>query len=121
MLDLHVKENEGDYSNLCTVGVVHSGLHMKVIRADRPKGYITRITDGKALQVPTDITKFGENVLPVLVQAYCLKLWVKDTFESVKKGNNKLTDDCNWLDRCLDKTPTIIIPATSISTETSRK
>lgn len=25
MLDLLVKENEGDYSNLCTVGVVHSG------------------------------------------------------------------------------------------------
>lgn len=94
---------------------------MKVIRADRPKGYITRITDGKALQIPTDITKFGENVLPVLVQVYCLKLLVKDTFESVKKGNNKLTDDCNWLDHCLDKTPTIIIPATSISTETSRK
>lgn len=35
---------------------------MKVIIADRSKGYITRITDGKALQVPTDITKFGENV-----------------------------------------------------------
>ncbi|KAI9343719.1 hypothetical protein BD770DRAFT_371463 [Pilaira anomala] len=50
MLALLVKENEGDYSNLCTVGVVHSGLHMKVIRADRPKGYITRITDSKALQ-----------------------------------------------------------------------
>lgn len=41
---------------------------MKVITADRPKGYITRITDGKALQIPTDITKFGENFLPVLVQ-----------------------------------------------------
>lgn len=25
MLDSLVKENEGDYSNLCTVGVVHSG------------------------------------------------------------------------------------------------
>ncbi|KAI8367028.1 hypothetical protein EDC96DRAFT_544064 [Choanephora cucurbitarum] len=80
MLDLLVKENEG---------VVHSGLHMKVIRVDRPKGYITRITDGKALQVPTDITKFGENVLPVLVQVYCLKLLVKDTFESVNKDQQK--------------------------------
>jgi hypothetical protein len=40
---------------------------MKVITADRPKGYITRITDGKALQILTDITKFGESFLPVLV------------------------------------------------------
>lgn len=71
---------------------------MKVIRTDRPKGYITRITEGKALQVATDITKFGENVLPVLVQVYCLKLLVKDTFESVKRVIiSLLTTAIGWI------------------------
>ncbi|KAI9468879.1 MAG: hypothetical protein EXX96DRAFT_623795 [Benjaminiella poitrasii] len=121
MLDLLVKENKGDYSHLCTVGVVNSGLHMKVIIADRLKGYITRIADGKALQIPIDTTSFGEKVLPILVQVYYLKVLFKDTFESVKKGDNKLTDDCNWLDYCLDKATTIITCATSTSTETPRK
>jgi hypothetical protein len=98
-----------------------TGLHMKVLIADRPKGYITRITDGKALQIPTDVTSFGENVLPILVQVYSLKELVKGVFESVRKRDSKLIDDCNWLDHCLDKTPTIVIPTTSISTEIPRK
>ncbi|KAI7857762.1 hypothetical protein BDC45DRAFT_532593 [Circinella umbellata] len=120
MLDILAKENKGGYSNLCTVGVVHSGLHMKVIIADRPKGYTTRIIDGKALQIPVDIISFGEKVLPILVQVYHLKVLVKNVFELVRKNDKKITDDSDWLDHCLDKTPTNIIPVTSTSTETQR-
>ena len=94
---------------------------MKVIKADGPKDYTTRITDGKALQIPIDIINFGEKVSSVLVRVYCLKVLVKNVFESVRKGSKKLTDDSNWLDHCLDKTPINIIPTTSTSTEKSRK
>lgn len=94
---------------------------MKVILADRPKGYVTRITDGIPLQIPVDVSSFGEKILPILVQIYHLKTLIMDTFESVKKGDIKQTEDSNWLDHCLDHTPTIIIPVTSESTETVRK
>lgn len=97
------------------------GLHMKVIIADRPKGYITRISSCKNLQIPTDITSFGEQVLPILVQVYQLKVLVKKVYESVRKSGSEPTNDCDWLDHCLDKAPTIIIPTTSLSTETSHK
>ena len=94
---------------------------MKVIIADRPKGYTTRIIDGKALQIPVDIISFGEKVLPILVQVYYSKVLVKNVFELVRKNDKKITDDSDWLDHCLDKTPTNIIPVTSTSTETQRK
>ncbi|KAI8875355.1 hypothetical protein K501DRAFT_137071, partial [Backusella circina FSU 941] len=77
MLDLLVKENKGDFSHLFTVGVVHSGKIKDAIIADRPKGYTTRIINGKALRIPIDITSFGENTLSVLVQVYYLKVLIK--------------------------------------------
>lgn len=57
---------------------------MKMVIANRPKGYITRITDNKAPQIPTDITSFGEKVLLIPVQVYNLKVLAKDVFESEK-------------------------------------
>lgn len=68
---------------------------MKMDIADRPKGYITRITDNKALQMPTDITSFGEKMLLIPIQVYYLKVLSKNVFESVRKSDNKLTDDRN--------------------------
>lgn len=72
---------------------------MKVIIADWPKGYTTRITDGKALQISIDIINFGEKVLPILVQVYYLKVLVKNVFESVRKGDKGLADDitAGWI------------------------
>lgn len=55
-----------------------------MVIANRPKGYITRITDNKAPQIPTDITSFGEKVLLIPVQVYNLKVLAKDVFESEK-------------------------------------
>ncbi|KAI8082352.1 hypothetical protein BDF21DRAFT_338462 [Thamnidium elegans] len=60
LLSIHVKEKKDDCSHLCTVSVFHSGLHMKVIIADKPKKYLTRISSCKNLQMPTTITGFGE-------------------------------------------------------------
>ncbi|KAI7854094.1 hypothetical protein BDC45DRAFT_535962 [Circinella umbellata] len=55
--------------------------------ADGPKGYTTRITDGKALQIPIAIISLGEKVLPILVQVYYLKVLVKNVFEFVRKDD----------------------------------
>ncbi|KAL4212104.1 hypothetical protein AB4K20DRAFT_1890505 [Rhizopus microsporus] len=66
---------------------------MKVIIADRPKGYTTRIIDGKVLQIPIDIISFGEKVLSIFVRAYYLKVLVKNVFESVRKDAKELADD----------------------------
>ncbi|CAO3698033.1 hypothetical protein G6F70_003951 [Rhizopus microsporus] len=51
------------------VGFLRSDLAMKVIIADRPRPYVTRITRGKELSIPSSIEKFGAEVFPVLVQA----------------------------------------------------
>ncbi|KAI8887139.1 hypothetical protein K501DRAFT_212528 [Backusella circina FSU 941] len=84
MLDMLLQEKQGDANNLCTFGVLHSGLYMQVISVDRPNGYITRVNEGKPLQIPIDVGSFGEKVLPILVQVYHLKQMVRSVYQNVR-------------------------------------
>ncbi|KAI7896286.1 uncharacterized protein EV154DRAFT_260618 [Mucor mucedo] len=72
MLDQLILKNK-DYKNIQLFGIVHSGLAVQLIAADRPHQYVTRITRGKELKIPSNIAKFGDDVLPVLVQVWQLK------------------------------------------------
>ncbi|KAL7324023.1 hypothetical protein PS15p_210597 [Mucor circinelloides] len=120
MLDMLIQEKQGDASNLCTFGVVHSGLHMQLISVDRPNGYTTRVNEGKPLRIPIDVESFGEKVLPILVQVYQLKQLVRGVYQKVRLSSTTSLNNANWLDHCLNKRTRIIIPATSSSTETFR-
>ncbi|KAI9006744.1 hypothetical protein CLU79DRAFT_712321, partial [Phycomyces nitens] len=118
MLDMLLQEKQGDASKFCTFGVVHSGLYMQVISVDRPNGYITRVNEGKPLQIPVDVRSFGEKVLPILVQVYHLKQSVKSVYENVRLSQITCPENANWLDNCLNKQARVIIPVTSSSMET---
>ncbi|RCH79707.1 hypothetical protein CU098_003892 [Rhizopus stolonifer] len=72
MLD-HLILKNNDFRGIKAFGIVHSGLTMQVITADRPHQYITRISRGKELRIPSNVEKFGTEVLPVLVQIWQLK------------------------------------------------
>ena len=93
---------------------------MQVISVDRPNGYITRVNEGKPLQIPIDVGSFGEKVLPILVQVYHLKQMVRSVYQNVRLSQIASPNNANWLDYCLDKQTRVTIPATSSSTETSR-
>lgn len=92
---------------------------MRVILGDRPEGYVTRVTSYKELKLSTEITGFGEQVLPVLVQIYKIKTHVTKVYNSIKEKSKNKANESDWLDNCIKNTPGTIIPITSTSTETS--
>lgn len=94
---------------------------MQVISADRPNGYITRVNEGKPLQIPVDVGSFGEKVLPMLVQIYHMKQLVKGVYQKVRLSRISSPNNADWLDHSLGKQSRLIIPATSSSTETPRQ
>ncbi|KAI7892566.1 uncharacterized protein EV154DRAFT_418417, partial [Mucor mucedo] len=116
MLDQLIIKNK-DYKNIQSFGVVHSGLTMQLITADRPYQYITRITRGKELKIPSDVAKFGDSVLPVLVQVWQLKQHILNVQNKIMSPSNTKHNDSHWLDDCLTKGDNYIIPQTSNSTE----
>jgi hypothetical protein len=62
---------------------------MTTVTVDRPKGYVTRVTESKPLQAPVDISSFGNGFLPVLVQVFCLKMTVKAVVEVMKRQDKE--------------------------------
>ncbi|KAI7905775.1 uncharacterized protein BX663DRAFT_468531 [Cokeromyces recurvatus] len=74
MLDHLILKNK-DFIGMKAFGIIHSGLTMQLITADRPHRYITRISRGKELSIPSNVEKFGAKVLPVIiVVAFIIKL-----------------------------------------------
>lgn len=73
---------------------------MQVISVDRPNGYITRVNEGKPLQISIDVGGFGEKVPPILVQVYHLKQLIRSVYQNVRLSQTASPDNANWLDRC---------------------
>lgn len=73
---------------------------MRVLRAERI-GYITRIIRNRRLSISRSISKFGESIIPILVQAYVLKLQVADIHDLVNFSSTKTRQNESWLDTCL--------------------
>lgn len=76
-----------------------------------------QIIRNKRLSISRSISKFGESIIPILVQAYVLKLQVADIHDLLNSSSTKTRQDENWLDTCLFETESfVIIPQTSLST-----
>lgn len=117
MLDRLILKKK-DFSEVKAFGVVHSGLTMQLITADRPSKYITRLTRGKELTIPTNVNKFGSEVLPAVVQIWQLKQQILNIRSIVMSSkNNDEQNNSQWLDACLENEDNFIIPITSNSTE----
>ncbi|KAF0436972.1 hypothetical protein F8M41_004549 [Gigaspora margarita] len=76
------KWNPDALSKLQTVGVVHSGLVMMVIRMDNPKGYICRVNRSNIMEVPHNEENFSD-ILEILAAVLNLKSIVKQTMKIV--------------------------------------
>ncbi|KAI7862424.1 hypothetical protein BDF14DRAFT_1736312, partial [Spinellus fusiger] len=78
MLDNYIlQRNLESTQDIYTYGIINSGLSLQVLYAERI-GYITRIIRNRRLVISRSISKFGESIIPILVQAYVLKLHVAD-------------------------------------------
>lgn len=117
MLDRLILKKK-DFSKLRSFEVVHSGLTMQFITADRPSRYITRITRGKELTIATNVDKFGSEVLPAVVLIWQLKQQILNIRSIViSSKNNGEQKNSQWLKTCLENNDNFIIPTTSNSTE----
>ncbi|RIA96714.1 hypothetical protein C1645_358445 [Glomus cerebriforme] len=85
--------NKVDDNNikLQTVGIIHSGLMMTILRLDNPFGYVCRIRRGESMQVPDD-EKIFPDVLILLAAVLNLKAIVKKTAETVQSKSVPVTE-----------------------------
>ncbi|CAI2186908.1 17468_t:CDS:10 [Funneliformis geosporum] len=92
-----VGNEEEKIRKLQSIGFIHSGLMILLLRIDSPVGYTCRITRTKMLEVPSQIAQFGSKVLPVIMLAWKAKMIVKETIEFVEQKqyskNEEDTDD----------------------------
>ncbi|GES83206.1 hypothetical protein GLOIN_2v1741550 [Rhizophagus clarus] len=88
---------ENKIRKLQSIGFIHSGLMILLLRLDSPAGYTCRITRTKMLEIPSQIMQFGSKILPIIVLAWKAKMIVKDTIEFVEQKqyleNEEDTDD----------------------------
>ncbi|RGB23765.1 hypothetical protein C1646_805911 [Rhizophagus diaphanus] len=102
-----VGNEEKKIRKLQSIGFIHSGLMILLLRLDSPAGYTCRITRTKMLEIPSQITQFGSKVLPVIMLAWkakvCLIIFVisqmivKETIEFIEQkqysDDEENTDD----------------------------
>ncbi|PKK58077.1 hypothetical protein RhiirC2_347831 [Rhizophagus irregularis] len=72
-LCIHMGSKEKEVRKLETIGFIHAGLSVLLLRLDSPAGYIGRITRSKMLTIPSTISEFGKGVLPVIMLAWKAK------------------------------------------------
>ncbi|KAI8976105.1 hypothetical protein BDB01DRAFT_366588 [Pilobolus umbonatus] len=113
MLDTLIVQGNLENTKDIYTYILCSGLSLQVLRAERI-GYITRIIRNKRLSISRSMSKFGESVILILVQAYILQLQVADMHDLLNSSSNKAPQDESWLDTCLVETDNyVIIPQTS--------
>ncbi|KAI9340358.1 hypothetical protein BD770DRAFT_372594 [Pilaira anomala] len=124
MMDALLKEIGYDNRSTAirTVGILHSGLSCTMVELDRPTTYVSRVSRSKKIEISNKIEKFGSTVLPAILSSWVCCEIVKDVLNVVVNtphaDNN---DDFSWLDTCLERPLLPSMPATSSSSETSRK
>jgi len=109
-----------DARGLETVGFLHSGLQSILLRADRPTRYITRIARTPPTHISNDVINFGPSVLPSIYSAWIAREIVKRVQVTLDTPITTSSNDSSWLDTFWTRRPSIIIPKTSTSLETSR-
>ncbi|CAG8713454.1 11809_t:CDS:10 [Funneliformis mosseae] len=80
-----VGNEEKKIRKLQSIGFIHSGLMILLLRLNSPAGYTCRITRTKMLEIPSQITQFGSKVLPVIMLAWKAKMIVKETIEFIEQ------------------------------------
>ncbi|GBC02067.1 hypothetical protein RclHR1_04430017 [Rhizophagus clarus] len=88
---LKLRNKVDDSVKLQTVGMIHSGLIMTILRLDNPFGYVCRIRRSESMQVPDD-EKIFPDVLMLLAAVLNFKAIVKKTAETVQSKIVSVTE-----------------------------
>ncbi|CAG8569475.1 14330_t:CDS:2 [Funneliformis mosseae] len=83
------ESKESKIRSLKTIGLIHAGLFMLLLRLDFLAGYICGISRSKMLTVLSTINEFGKKVLPMIVLAWKAKKIISNSIEVMDKNDNK--------------------------------
>jgi hypothetical protein len=81
--------NSKRYKGLVAFGIQTSGLSIILFAADRPTPYTTRITKIQELAFPSDVSLFGQKVLPLIMLIWQFKQQIIKVQRELLKDNTK--------------------------------
>jgi hypothetical protein len=117
VLDNLIMYNKNDHASLVVFGIQHAGRSLRLLAADRPSSYNTRITHIKDNHITSNAFFFRGNILPLLVLIWKVEqqiIKVKNLILSNQTQPNT-SSSSDWLQDCLYKNADIIMPTTSTS------
>ncbi|RUP43198.1 hypothetical protein BC936DRAFT_137490, partial [Jimgerdemannia flammicorona] len=68
-----VDGDEQKVRKLESIGFLHAGLVMSLLRLDSPAGYTCRVSCSKSLEIPSQVAEFSSKALPVILLAWRAK------------------------------------------------
>ncbi|KAG9287625.1 hypothetical protein G9A89_023975 [Geosiphon pyriformis] len=99
-----VDRDEQKVRKLESIGFLHAGLKMSLLRLDSPAGYTCRISRSKLLEIPSQVAEFSSKVLPVILLAWRAKTIVAEMIRLVEEENE--LDEKDRLQHLLDSCET---------------
>ncbi|CAB4407224.1 unnamed protein product [Rhizophagus irregularis] len=85
-----------------TIGFLHAGLMMMMLRLDSPSGYICRISRSKSLSIPSQVEEFGAKALPCILLAWMAKTIVANTIRLVEQEDEDNVNEEDQLQQLLN-------------------
>ncbi|CAB4400787.1 unnamed protein product [Rhizophagus irregularis] len=86
---LYTGYNEKKVRKLETIGFIHAGLSVLLLRLDSPAGYVSRISRSRMLTIPSNISEFGKGVLPAIVLAWKAKKIVSNVIKIMNENHEE--------------------------------
>ncbi|RUS30221.1 hypothetical protein BC938DRAFT_479703 [Jimgerdemannia flammicorona] len=99
-----VDGDEQKVRKLESIGFLHAGLVMLLLRLDSPAGYTCRVSCSKLLEIPSQVAEFSSKALPVILLTWRAKTIVANMIWLVEEGNE--LDEENRLQHLLDSCET---------------
>ncbi|RGB28441.1 hypothetical protein C1646_819106 [Rhizophagus diaphanus] len=88
-LCIHMGSKEKKVRKLETIGFIHAGLSVLLLRLDSPAGYVSRISRSKMLTIPSNISEFCKGVLPAIILAWKAKKIVSNVIEMMNENDEE--------------------------------
>jgi len=83
-----VESSEEKVRSLETIGFIHAGLSVLLLRLDSPAGYTCRISRTKMLTFPSTISEFGTKALPIILLAWKAKKIVSNVIKTMEQNDD---------------------------------
>ncbi|GET03382.1 C2H2-type zinc finger transcription factor [Rhizophagus clarus] len=103
-----------------TIGFLHAGLIMMMLRLDSPSGYTCRISRSKSFSIPSQVDEFGTKALPTILMAWMAKTIVANAIRLVEQEDEVNFNEEDQLQQLLNscETSSTIPPLSPKQTKT---